>query len=384
MDIFLLLLALSGHAFLWIGLVNRLHALGLRRRIIGRLTLVFLACAAILPIPVACWFYGGFSDARVGAMVAAYVVLCWIIAPLTLLRLAWLRLFWHRTPSCVRFHGRRRMAIDLDAATAADEEITHHPLTRLPLNEILRLDLVDWTLDVPRLPQALDGLSIAHLSDLHFTGRVGKAYFREVVRVCNSLEPDLTVVTGDLIDERDCLSWIPDTFGRLVARHGVYFILGNHDLRTGDVAGLRRRLEQAGLVDLGGRRRRIEIAGQCVELLGSERPWIEHNDPSTASDFATTEPSLRIALAHSPDQFGWAKSQNADLFFVGHTHGGQIRLPLLGAIFSPSTEGVKHIAGLYNAPTTIMHVSRGISGDIPVRWRCAPEVARLKLRSPKS
>ena len=79
------------------------------------------------------------------------------------------------------------------------------------------------------MPPALDGLSILHLADLHFTGRVGKAYFREMVRVCNELRPDLVCITGDLIDGPACLDWLADTLGQLVARHGVYYVFGNHD-----------------------------------------------------------------------------------------------------------------------------------------------------------
>ena len=89
------------------------------------------------------------------------------------------------------------------------EENSHHLLARLPLNEILRLDVTDWTLDVPRLAPALDGLSIVHLSDFHFTGRVGKAFFREVVRTSNELQPDLVALTGDLVDRRRASTGFP-------------------------------------------------------------------------------------------------------------------------------------------------------------------------------
>ena len=66
---------------------------------------------------------------------------------------------------------------------------------------------------------------------------------------------------------------------------------------------------------------------------------------------------------------------------AGHTHGGQIRIPPLGAIFSPTTKGVKYISGVFYVPPTILHVTRGLSGDIPVRWNCPPEIAHLRLRA---
>jgi uncharacterized protein len=398
MDIFLLVLALLGHGFLWVGLINRLHALGFRRWVIARVTAACFLFAAAIPVGIAWWFarnpdrwnptFQGFWAGGAQTPVAAYTIACWIIAVVTAVRLLWFRCTF-RTPSVVRLCRRRRATID-PAATALDaRENTHSFLARLPYNEILRLDVVDWTLEVPRLPPALDGLSIVHLSDTHFTGRVGKAYFREVVRVCNELQPDLTALTGDVAETPECLDWIPDTLGQLEARYGAFFVLGNHDLRTGDVPRLRGLLEKCGLVDLGGRQRQIEITGCPVWLAGNERPWIDNaespawvkGDSPVFVDTKIGTVPFRITLSHSPDQFAWARALDADLLLAGHTHGGQIRVPPLGAVFSPSLWGVRHIAGIYYRPPTIMHLTRGVSSDIPIRWLCPPEVVRLRLQS---
>jgi predicted MPP superfamily phosphohydrolase len=407
MYLLLLLLALLGHAFFWIGLVNRFHAFGIRRWIINLGTAASFLLAAVIPIGLAGWLYakgperltfapwrGTIHGIDPNGLVAIYAIACWMVAAATVLRLVWLRCL-ARTPPMVRFHGKRQAKIDPRSAEFGDAETSHHLLTRLPLNEILRLDVTDWTLDVPRLAPALDGFSIVHLSDFHLTGRVDKAYFREVVRTSNELQPDLVALTGDLIESADRFDWIPDTLGRLTARHGVYFVLGNHDLLTRDVPRLRHMLEQSGLVDLGGRQRQIHVNGQPVLLMGNELPWIKH-DPAgvpllrrrsapsappsgTACDQAVAQ--LRIVLAHTPDQLGWARARDADLMLAGHTHGGQICIPPLGAIFSPSLWGVKHISGIYYSPPTILHVTPGVSGDTPLRWNCPPEIARLRLLS---
>jgi uncharacterized protein len=268
----LLLLALVGHAFLWIGLVNRLHAVGARRSIIKLATIGYFLCAVLILIGIGWWCVWRFAadDGKLGLVIAAYVAVCWAVAPVTLLRFLWLRVV-RRPPAILRFHGRRRA--EINPASAAGEP-AHHWLTRLPLNEILQLEVSQWVLDLPRLPPKLDGLSIVHLSDLHFTGRVGKAYFREVVRVSNELQPDLVCLTGDMVDRTACLDWIPDTLGRLTARHGVYFILGNHDRRVG-AGRLRRMLEHNGLVSVGGRWLSIEISGAPVLLAGNEEPWFD-------------------------------------------------------------------------------------------------------------
>ena len=177
----------------------------------------------------------------------------------------------------MRFHGKRRAKIDPRSAEFDVEETSHHFFTRLPLNEILRLDVS--RLDArraaarPRARRAFDRPSFRLPLDRPRGQGVSSA--RSSAR-SNELQPDLVALTGDLVESTACLDWIPDTLGRLTARYGVYFILGNHDLRTRDVPRLRRMLEQSGLIDLGGRRRQIEINGQPVVLMGNELPWIKH------------------------------------------------------------------------------------------------------------
>jgi predicted MPP superfamily phosphohydrolase len=90
---------------------------------------------------------------------------------------------------------------------------------------------------------------------------------------------------------------------------------------------------------------------------------------------------LRVALVHSPDQFGWAQANDIDLVLAGHLHGGQVCLPLLGPIMSPSLQGVRYAAGVFKAGNTVMHVSRGAGSLTPLRFRCSPEIAVLTLRA---
>ncbi len=378
MYLFLALLALLGHAFLWIGLTNWLHSQGMPRRVISVLTAYFFACTVTIPVLVA-WEY--LSNGALSPAPAVYVVVCWGVLAATLVRLTYLRAF-HSLPAVVRSRSSRAAAIDLAAAAADASELSHHFLARLPQNEILQLAVSQYELDVPRLAPALDGLKVAHLSDLHFTGRIGKAYFREAVRVCNELQPDLICITGDIIDSPKCLDWMADTLGQLAARHGVYYILGNHDRRV-DFGQLRRTLDELGLVDVGARWLPVEVRGTQVLVGGNERPWL--GPPSLDGQIrphATNDNEpLRILLAHSPDQLPWARAHQADLMLAGHTHGGQICIPPLGAIFSPTAGGVKYISGIFHVPPTILHVTRGISGDVPVRWNCPPEIAELRLRA---
>jgi predicted MPP superfamily phosphohydrolase len=89
---------------------------------------------------------------------------------------------------------------------------------------------------------------------------------------------------------------------------------------------------------------------------------------------------LHVLLAHSPDQFKWARRRDFDLMLAGHTHGGQICLPVIGPIHCPSWHGVKYASGVFFEPPTVMHVSRGVSSELPIRLNCRPEVTKLVLR----
>jgi uncharacterized protein len=389
----LFLITIAGNVLLWIGIMNRLHAVALSRRPMQALTLLCAVFICIVPVAAVCWWL--FADGRQvlasvnrqtvmqpgWLAIIIYAVFCWLAIVLSLARWICFRCL-RRPPALLRFHRQRRMSVATIAAALHAEEHDHHISVRFPGNEALRLDLSERAFEVPGLAKALDGLAIVHISDLHFTGMVGKAYFREVVRICNELKPDLVAITGDLVDNERYISWIPDTLGQLTSRYGVYVILGNHDRRVGEKK-LRRMLTDSGLVDLGGRWLGIEVRGAEVILAGNELPWF-----TPASDLKNCPPrspqngQLRIVLSHSPDQLDWAKANNVDLLLCGHTHGGQIRIPIIGPIFSPTTKGVRYDRGLFHAPPTIMHVTQGISGKQPWRWNCPPEIALLTLHSP--
>jgi predicted MPP superfamily phosphohydrolase len=425
MHVTLILLAIAGHVALWVAVINRLHATSVTGRLRKLMTLAGFACLLSVPLasaaiflhsgPRAFQFPGASPLAALG-----YAALCWLA--LALAAAGWVRRrLLGRPPHVLRYHrarvfrprpgngtgkgtgkgdghllceapgtGRRLVGRaptegwSRQKATAPFSpapQDRHHFLAHLPGNQILDLDLSEQALELPRLPAALDGLSLVHLADLHFTGRIAKSYFLEVVRLANELRPDLACVTGDLIDNPDCAGWLAEILGGLEARFGVYFVLGNHDLEIGG-AMIRRRLTAAGLVDLGSRWIEVPVRGQRLVLAGNELPWFP-----PAADLSRAPPPApdgppRIVLAHSPDQIAWAQAADVDLMLAGHTHGGQIRLPLLGPVFAPSRWGVRYASGLFYAAPTTMHVSRGLSAEFPVRLLCPPELAHLVLRSP--
>lgn len=252
-------------------------------------------------------------------------------------------------------------------------------LKKIPFNEshLIALDSIELTLD--RLPQELDGLKICHLSDFHLTGQIDIAYFERVAAEANRFDPDLILITGDLLDEHECLDWIGPVFERLQAKHGVYFVRGNHDLRILDQKALLDRLLAAGMKWAGGGQwQSIEINGCRVSLAGNELPW--HGGAERLGLKSVAGDDLRILLTHSPDQIRWAGPFEFDLILAGHTHGGQIALPVVGPIVAPSKYGVLYAAGTFEIENAVMHVSRGLSGDECIRINCPPEVALITLR----
>jgi uncharacterized protein len=388
----LFFLTIIGHVFLWIGILNRLHATALRRRLMDTLTILCLTSISVVPVIALLWWLAGGQDTagKIGRESVShpgwiafflYGLFCWIAGAATIVRWIWFRYLRPQT-DLLRFHRRRSVEVTPSAAALSAEEHEHDVTVRLPGNQSLKLELTERAFEVPKLPKGLDGLTIVHISDLHFTGKVGKAYFREVVRISNELKPDLIAITGDLVDNSECINWIPDTIGKMTSRYGIYFVLGNHDLRV-DESDLRRTAVESGLIDVGGRWVGIEVQGESSIIAGNELPWY-----SPAADFENCPPpspgrgQLRIVLSHCPDQLDWARANGADLMLSGHTHGGQIRIPLVGPIFSPTASGVKYDHGLFHVPPTILHVTRGISGKLPLRWNCPPEIAILTLHSP--
>jgi uncharacterized protein len=168
----------------------------------------------------------------------------------------------------------------------------------------------------------------------------------------------------------------------LRAKHGVYFILGNHEKRVMDTDRVRKALIDQGLVDVGGRVVPLEVAGCQFQLAGNELPWFPlRAAPSAFLRQSSDREQFRVLLSHSPDQYAWACERGFDLMLAGHCHGGQIRLPLIGPIVSPSRFGARYASGLFYEPPTLLHVSRGLAGTTPLRWNCPPEVAKLVLSS---
>ena len=390
----LLLAALFGHSALWVGLVNRTHSTGMPRFLVKWLSLLCLAAVVSIPVILAAiaWLESrpDTSAAGIGDFLASlwrlgiyYFVPCILLA--AIVALVWIkRQVTYKPPAALRSLTAERIDVQRRLGITPLNGRVAKFCGRLPANEVFQLSVEQRELEFSRLPVALDGFSIAHLSDFHFTGRIGVEYFHEVVRLANELEPDLIALTGDLVDHAPYIDWLPETVGRLRAKAGVFFIFGNHDLRTRDLERLRRTLTDLGLIDLGGKWQQVHFGGESFILAGNELPWIAPAADMRACVSAAVgmehDRPFRILLSHSPDQFEWAQRWDFDLVLAGHTHGGQFCLPWIGPLLTPSWHGVQYARGTFAAGRTVMQVNRGVSSELPLRWNCPPELSKIVLR----
>lgn len=383
-DVALIATSLFGHLSLCVGAINRLHASAISRPVLHLFERTVFLLAGGLPLLAAyLWPNATMSSPVVRGLFAAqpmtgvYFWLCFAVGIFTFVRWTYRRL---------RGSPRQLIGVQRSLVRAA-EVLGHKPcgdratmlLAGIPGNQVLELEVSRKRLLLPRLARVADGLKIAHVSDLHFTGHLTQAYFEFVVDQVNQLHADLVTITGDIVDAAECLPWISETLGRLRAPGGVYCVLGNHDLRIGDKSKILDELTRAGIVYLGGTAKTVKFRENELLLAGNELPWWQ-----PAPDIAAPLPQkekLRILLAHTPDQIAWAARHDFDLMLAGHTHGGQICFPVIGPILAHSRYGVKYASGVFYRSPTVLHVSRGVSGVENVRFHCRPEITELVLCS---
>lgn len=383
LNLILFAMLLAGHTELMVTLVNRVHSLPIHCRMLRQLR--HLHDAAILLFPVVLvaavgvggpglLLGGSWADLPLGWTI--YCGLCALgFAGLLVSSARW----WLRTvPAALLANDSRTLDVAKRLGFRPIAEGPFRFLTRVPGNEIFRLEVSEKTYRLPRLPREWDGLSILHLSDLHYIGTIDRPFFDEVIERCSETPADLIVFTGDLLDRQHLTAWLPETLGKLSARLGCFFILGNHDWDRGlDPDEIRRVMGELGWQEAAGKVVNIDAGGRPIAIGGTELPWMgTHPDFSAAGDDA-----FRLLLSHTPDNLPWARRQRVDLMLAGHNHGGQVVLPVIGPVYSPSRYGVRYAGGAYWEEPTLLYVSRGISGRYPLRLNCPPELTRLVLRS---
>lgn len=233
------------------------------------------------------------------------------------------------------------------------------------------------TLHLPGLPPALDGLRIGQISDTHLGVPWSERNLAWAVAQMRREQPDLLALTGDFVTLHTALERVGPLLAGLSAPLGVYAVPGNHDYWEG-LDDLRGQLDRAGIALLLNEHRRLSWSGAELWLVGLDDIWEGQGDLEAALR-GVPAGAFTLLLAHAPDAADEAARRGVALQLSGHTHGGHLRLPLIGPFARP-IYGLNYVIGRYQVGPTALYVSRGLGG-MPLRLGCPPEAALLTLRS---
>ena len=253
------------------------------------------------------------------------------------------------------------------------------------------LMVTELTIKNDKIPSGFSGFRIAQISDLH-NAEFGKEN-EKLLSMLKECEPDIILITGDLIDSRRTdietgISFVK----KAVLIAPVYYVTGNHEARIEEYEELITGLEKAGVHVLDNESVEIENSGDRIALAGMKDPSFVTDylfgDSQTVAknalaEFISDEDIYTVLLSHRPELFESYVECRADLVFSGHAHGGQFRFPFVGGVVAPN-QGLfpKYDAGVYSKEGTYMIVSRGIGNSIlPFRINNRPEIVLVELQS---
>ena len=250
--------------------------------------------------------------------------------------------------------------------------------------EIHHVEVKRYVVRIANLPEEFDGFTILHMTDLHSKWFGDKQ--QDLLKIIKSQRYDMVAVTGDLVDRHN-----PDIAPALVLLDAlkdkpIFLVSGNHDWATG--FALREPLKARGIVVLENNSQKVEKDGASIEFIGIEGNFYTGNrilDETLAriGYSEATKNGTKILLAHMPDIFPHARRRKMDLVLAGHTHGGQIRLPIIGAVVAPN-QGFfpKYDYGKFQEGSATMIISGGLGeSTIPIRVMNPPEIVLVTLTS---
>lgn len=241
-----------------------------------------------------------------------------------------------------------------------------------------------YKMALPRWPIAASYLRIVVLSDLHVGApHIGQKMLEKIVEKTNQENPDLILLCGDylitgvvggnFVEPKEIFS----TLSQLRAKYGVYAVLGNHDWWW-DGKKTAQAIESAGITLLENKNQKIDIDGMPLRLVGIGDEFTHHDNIQQAMN-GVSESEFMITFTHSPDLF-LEIPRSADLNIAGHTHGGQVNLPIVGRPIVPSRYKQRYAAGIIYENGETYFVTTGVGTSIfPIRFRVVPEISVLEI-----
>jgi predicted MPP superfamily phosphohydrolase len=248
-----------------------------------------------------------------------------------------------------------------------------------------RLVIHELDVSIPTLPRAFDGLTIAHISDLHVGPQIPSRRLHRIRNTLDRLAPDVIVVNGDLVDDRwEDVATYAAAFSGLAAPLGVFITPGNHEIYSGWDA-VERELVARGLgVLLVNESRALERHGNALHIVGIGDPAAQHDAPRAAPDveraLANVPPDATVvAFVHNPLLWPVLAEYGVSLTLSGHTHWGQFALPRFG--WSLASPFLAHAMGAYRRDDAMLYISPGTGYfGIPFRIGAPGEIALVRLR----
>jgi predicted MPP superfamily phosphohydrolase len=230
------------------------------------------------------------------------------------------------------------------------------------------------------LPAAFEGFRITHLTDIHHSRILGLNEVRRVVSLAQQTRPDMFVLTGDYSTSyRRYIEPCAEALAALNAPEGVWAVLGNHDHYT-DPELTTRALQRHHIAVLNNAHTTLQRGSDAIQLSGiDDWTWNAVNWERAFSGLKTSTPT--ILLSHQPTVLDFEQTQNVSLILSGHTHGGQLSFPFLGAPARFANADLKYSRGLFRRGDTQLYVSTGTGViGLPLRFGVRPEIAVLRLK----
>jgi predicted MPP superfamily phosphohydrolase len=235
-------------------------------------------------------------------------------------------------------------------------------------------------LRLPSLPSAFEGFKIAFMSDFHLYPFTKAETIHKAVALAHSFQPDLVLLGGDFVyGSVEAIFELAPILAGLNPKKGVFAVLGNHDHRKG-ARTVTRALSGSGIEVLTNRGVTLQIGSETIYLAGIDS--VSAGQPSPSAAFQDRKKDVTsLVLVHEPDFIDQLIDQvPVDLQLSGHSHGGQVRLPLLGAIMLPEWGQIYNL-GRYQVGQAQLYTTRGIGMiGLPIRVNCTPEVTCITLQ----
>ena len=263
------------------------------------------------------------------------------------------------------------------------------------------LEVTKYVVENKKVPKEFDGYNIVQISDLH--SKLFGENNKKLIQKIKSLNPDIVVVTGDLIDgENNNYNVALDFMKEISKLYRVYYIIGNHEQKSlikkykDEYKDYFNKLHQIDFVNLDNNKVEIVKGDSNINLYGLTVPYscykyLFDNQETTSIDIDFLEEKLgkvdreqfNILLAHTPFYFDEYEKWGADLTLCGHVHGGIVRLPIVGGLLSPDRKFFpKYDLGEYTKNKSTMIVSKGLGGSkVLIRVNCKPEIVNIKLKN---